>query len=131
MGKMIFESLQSHEFDKIASALLTYSVIETLTFKTEDHVLEDGSPRHQAGILEHHAAIDPRTGHGFPIDNYLSGCWLEQSVAELDKGGLTAAARTNDGHELAVVNLEIHLVQRQQPTACSRLIVFVPQADRL
>src|ERR1051325_1175370 len=109
---MVFESLQSDQFDKIARALLTDAVIETLTFETENHVLEDGSPRHQAGILKHHTAIDPGTGHRLAINNYFSGRGLEQSVAKIDEGGFTAAARTDDGHELAVVHLEIHLVQR-------------------
>jgi hypothetical protein len=128
---MVFKPLQTDQFDKFASAFLAFPVIQTLAFEAKNHVFGNRAPGHQARILENHAAVYAWTRNWFAIDNDFASRRLQQAVAQINKGGFAASARTDDRHKLTVMNLKVYLVQRQKPTAGSRLIVFVPQSDRL
>src|SRR5215475_13044516 len=125
MGVMIFESFEADELDKLARPALTIPVVQSLALQPEDHVLKNGPPRHQTGILKHHPPVRARSGHRFTVDGYLPGGGFEQPVAEVDKGGLTAATGTDNRDEFPVLNLQIDILQRQEPAAGSRLIVLM------
>ncbi len=101
-------------------------VIQALALKAENHVLQHRAPRHQAGILEHHAAVDAGAGHRFAVDRNMPRRRFEQTIAQIDEGGFAATAGSDDGNEFAFVHFEVDLVQGQEPAASSRLIVLMP-----
>src|ERR687898_2626339 len=123
MRKVIFESCQSDQFDKVARPLYAVRIVVTLTLQPEGYVFQHCSPRHQTGILEHHATVRSRSGHGLTVYDELTGRGLEQAVAEIDESRLATAAGPDNGDELAVSNREIDVIERQESAARSRLIV--------
>src|SRR6185369_5047543 len=125
---VIFETGEADEFDKILGALYAAVIIEALAFKAKQDILEHCAPRHQAGVLKDHAAVDARAGHRFAINENLAGGRFQQTVAEIDKSGFAAAARSDNRYEFTIVNLQVNVVERQQPPAGSRLIVLMSQA---
>src|SRR5215510_14882324 len=111
MGVMIFESFQADELNKLACARLTVPVVQSLALQPEDHVLENSPPGHQTGILNNHPPVYTWSGHNFTIDRYLPRGRFEQPVAEVDKGGLTAAAGTDYRDEFPVFYLQVDIIQ--------------------
>src|ERR671910_2416252 len=107
MRKVIFETLESDELDKLLRSRLTVTVIQSLALQPKDDVFENRAPRHQTGILEHHATIRPRSGYELAINRDLSRGRLEQSIAQVDKSCFAAAAGTDDRDEFAVFNLQV------------------------
>ncbi len=81
MRIVVFESLQADKFDELLGTVLAVSVVEALAFQTEDHVLENRAPRHQAGILEDHAAVRAGTADLLAVDHDFSSGRFEQAVA--------------------------------------------------
>jgi hypothetical protein len=83
-------------------------------------VLDGGQHRHQVVELkdEAHAlravagAFSVRqTCEADAVDPNLAGGDVVQSGQAVEKGGLSAAARTHDGHHLAAIQTEIHTLQ--------------------
>jgi hypothetical protein len=112
MREVVFETLQADQLDKLGRPLLSFAVIETLTLQTEHDVLEHGAPWHEAGILEYHAAIRPRTGYRLVINHDSSCRRFEQTIAQIDERSFAATAGADDAHELALIDLQINIVQR-------------------
>src|SRR6266403_5590711 len=108
---MIFESLKPDKLDELACACLAFPIVQLLALQPKYHVLEDGPPRHQTGILEDHSPVRARSGHRFTINHDISRCRLEQSVAEVDKSGFTASAGSDNGDEFPILHLQVDIVQ--------------------
>ena len=57
-------------------------------------------------MLEDHGAIDSRTADRLPVDRHRPGVVGQQARNDVEQRGLAAAARSNDGDELAVADVE-------------------------
>src|SRR4029453_15827755 len=108
---MILEPFEAHELNKLARPALTFPVVHPLALQPEDHVLENGPPRHQTGILKDHPPVRARSGHQLTIDSYLARGWFEEPLPGVNEWGFTTAAGTDNGDEFPVLHLQIDIIQ--------------------
>lgn len=57
-------------------------------------------------MLENHGAVHSGAGHGLPVDCDSSFLERQEAGDDVEERRLTASARTDDGHELTLVDLE-------------------------
>src|SRR3990172_11047516 len=107
MGIVVFEALQANQLDELAGPPLTFGIVQPLAFQTKDDVFEHRAPRHQAGILEHHATIDAGPRYLLAIDIDLPCRRFEEAVAQIDECGLAAAAGADDAAEFAILDMQV------------------------
>src|SRR6185503_1441198 len=77
-----------------------------LGFQTPCHVSGHGLPREQRELLEHHAAVGPRAVYAAAVDLDRAGFGLDEAAHDVQERALAAAARADDGDELAVAHDE-------------------------
>ena len=83
------------------------------------HVLDNGGARHQIEGLEHHADAPAEPAQALArqgadiraIHRQCAGGDLVHAVHGAQQRGLTGAGAADDGHELAVLNGQVHVIQ--------------------
>src|SRR5207245_1892404 len=65
-------------------------------------VAAHGAPREERELLEDHAAVRPRPDDLAAVDTDLSGVRRDETSQNVEQGTLAAAARADDGDELAI-----------------------------
>jgi hypothetical protein len=79
----------------------------------ESDVLTDAHPREQRGFLEHRRAGQLVTSAAAGHDDASLGGRVEPGH-DAQQRALTATARSDDGDELPVTDLEVHVVERER-----------------
>ena len=95
-----------------------------LHFQAEHHVLQGIEPGQQFGVLEHHAAVVTAAMHFAPVHRDAAAIGRIEPHGDAQRGGLAAAGRPDQRHDLAVAHLETHAVQRLH------VMQFAVHADR-
>ena len=93
--------------------MLTLGLGDAGHLQREAHVVAHGHVRVQRVVLEHHrdvAVLGRQVGDVPVADVDRSGVDLLQAREHPQRGGLAAAGRSDQDHELAVVDVEIELV---------------------
>ena len=62
-------------------------------------------------MLEHESAVRPRTCDDAAVDEDLARRQADQTVHRVEERGLAAAARADDGDELALAHVEVDAAQ--------------------
>src|SRR6266849_5382564 len=101
MRILVLESLEADEAEEIHGPAPRALAIEPQHLHGQHHVVEDGAPRQEHGVLEH----DPDVATG-PIDEPAaqgdaSRRAREQACQDLEQGGLPASRLPHDGDEFA------------------------------
>src|SRR5260370_32916286 len=86
----------------------------------------------QSVLLEHDAAVRPRSGNRLAIDQNGAGGRVREARRQIEQGGFAASARSHEHHEFAGVYLEIDIRQRDQRAGCDGgLLIRKTLADAL
>jgi len=78
-------------------------------------VVEDGEPRKERRLLEHHAPSRIGAAHGFSPEEHLATGRPIEARHHVEEGGLAAARRPEDGGELVGRHVEVDRVERDEP----------------
>src|SRR4051794_21767430 len=101
-----------------------------LSFQPPCHVAGHRLPWEQRELLEHHAAVGPRPVHLPAVDLDRTGLGLDEAAHDVKQRALAAAARADDGDELAVAHDEALHVEHRQAAAVLAEALGTPEASR-
>ena len=80
--------------------------------EAEGDVAQHVGPRQQREILEHERALGAGAVDRLAFDQDLAGIARDQAGDDLEQRGLAAAARTEQGRELALGERQVDVAQR-------------------
>src|SRR5262249_33171028 len=83
-------------------------------------VIEHAAPRHQARRLEHEAVVAAGPRDLAPADPHRACALADQPADDAQQRGLAAAARAEQGDELALVEPEARVVERNHRLGSAR-----------
>ena len=109
------EVLQAEQLGGFLDALLALGLGHVLHLQCEAHVVTHGHVGVQGVVLEDHrdvAVLRREVGHIALADEDRAGVDLFQACKHTKRGGLATARRADKDHELAVLDLEVQLVDR-------------------
>ena len=75
---------------------------------TQADILQHRFPGEQASVLEHDARLVIQSPQGLLIDQHAPGTGWIETTQQTQQRGLTAAAATDDGDELAWIKNQIN-----------------------
>src|SRR5262249_50680041 len=75
---------------------------DTLFLETVTDIVLHCAPGKEGVLLEHDAAVRPRSPHRPIVHAYLAMRWGDESRDDVEEGALAAPARTHDADELVV-----------------------------
>ena len=79
--------------------------VEAEDFHGQHHVVEDGAPGQEHGVLEHDTDVPARLVDGLAAQGDAARRALEEAGENLEEGGLAAARLSHDGDEFARFDL--------------------------
>jgi hypothetical protein len=129
-GVLALEAGEPDEPQVGTRARLELDPVAPLDLDRQHHVLEHVAPRQQDRRLEDDADVAAR-----PVDRALAEAHVTRRAAQdpgedLEERALPAAARADDGHELAVADVEADVLQRLDVPAFERAVDLVEARDR-
>jgi hypothetical protein len=104
---------EAEHFSGLFGTRLDLSLLDLGDFQRESDVLSNGHVRIQRIVLEHHR--DVAVARRDVVDEAISDAQFAfgdffESGNHAQRGGLTAAGRSNEHHELAVLDIEFKIV---------------------
>ena len=78
----------------------------------EQHVLAQGPPGQQVVLLGHVADLGVQPPGALAPEVHLPAAGGEESGQDVQQGALAAPARPDDGHELPLAHVEVHVAHR-------------------
>jgi len=112
-GLALLVAGQAHHRQRFFRAPLNVSLRHALHLQAESHVVADGHVREERVVLEHRvdrALKRRRAPHRLTVQEDLAGAGQLKAGDHAQRGGLAAAAGAEQREELAVANLECHVV---------------------
>ena len=97
---MVAERLQADQLEQRVGPLSTLRLRDVRHPGTELDVAPHAQPREQVRLLEHDAPVGIGTDDGFAADGDVAGGRNEEAGKDVEEGGLPAARRTGERHEL-------------------------------
>ncbi len=77
----------------------------------QTYIVVDGQPGQQRVVLEHHRSIRTGLGHFLLLQDYPALGRLQQARDDVQHGRLAATGVADQGDELALLDLQVHIVQ--------------------
>ena len=111
-------------------ARLELDAVAVLDLDRQHHVLEHVPPRQQHRRLEDDADVAARSVDRPLPQPHVAGRAPEDAGEDLEQRALAAPARADDGHELAVADVEAHVLERLDVGALERAVDLVQARDR-
>src|SRR5262249_15351773 len=93
------------------------------------HVLNNRIPGKQRIFLKHDGTFPTRPRYPCGINAGLAARRLLEPGKNVEQCSLAAAARTNDGKEFVVLNVEAHVAKREQRLTLRRYVHFADMSD--
>ena len=129
--KMLLEADEPDHVDEIHRPVARFAPGPTLTFEPVHHIAQNRAPGQQRSILKYDRAIgaglrDPRA-----IDDDLARRRTQQSVDDGQERRLAAARRTDDRHELALVDGQADILKCNEARIGARLKIGKPDTAGL
>src|SRR6185312_14909674 len=109
--KAMLEALQADGADEAFDDLFALRPWHPAHLEPVADVLRHGQPGKQRIFLEHDAAVDARAGHRLAVHLDRAAVGAEKAAKNVKQGALAAAGRADDGDELAVTDLDVHIGQ--------------------
>ena len=81
-------------------------------FDLQHHVVEHAAPCEEHGTLEYDADIVGGAAHRLAVESNLAGGSRQQAGRHFEQGRFAAARRTDNRHELALLDIEAERLQR-------------------
>src|SRR5688572_6733877 len=107
----VLEALEADLGDVAARGFFSLFSFNTPKFEAEGDVAKHVGPRQQREVLEHERALGSRPIHNLAVDENLAAVARDQAGDDLEQSGLAAAARAEQGGELAFRKREIDVAQ--------------------
>ena len=115
-----FETVEADEVDGAFGAVAALGGRDVAGFETELDVLADGEPRQQREGLEHHRDAGVRGDDGCVLVDGATTCRRDETGEATQQGGLAGAGLAEEGDDLAVVELEVDVVEHRERRAVGR-----------
>jgi hypothetical protein len=96
----------------LADDALALAARQALLLQSVGDVPAHREPRKERVALEHDAAVRTRSFHQAPPQPDGSGSGLQEAAYEIEQRALAAAARSDDGDEFALGDIEIDELER-------------------
>ena len=106
-----FEAVQADHVDGIQSQFGAFRTWYAARLQTEFHIVLHGEPRHQREGLEHECDAGIRTGQGLAAILDRAAGRLDQSGQRTQECGLAGTRTAQNGHDLALVQVERYVVE--------------------
>src|SRR5262249_15179756 len=106
--------IELHEREHAAHTLPDGGARDALDIEAERHIREDGQVREERVVLEDHAEAAALGRQGIEpliVQPDLTAGGRQQSGEQIQRGRLAAARWTQEGDELAAVDLEAEVVE--------------------
>src|SRR6266571_4821236 len=106
---------KADELEHRVCAALALLLVDAAHLQAERHVLSRGHVREERVGLENHADVAPVGAEGRDVGaakKDLAACYLVEARDQPERGGLAAARRPQQGHQLARRERERELVER-------------------
>src|SRR5215471_5006968 len=103
---MVAEIGKPHDLELLRDRGLDSLARRALRFQAPGDVARNGLPREESELLEHHAAVGSGTAHCAPVDADRALIRGDEAAHDAQEGALPAAARPDDGDELAFARRE-------------------------
>src|SRR4051794_12973453 len=112
MNVGVHEPLESYQLQKVFSLLPALGGAQPVAqFQSEEDVSENGEPWEQCRFLKHHQTVRAGFLHGFPVREYDAAIRLLETADDIEQGGFSAAARTEEADEFPLRNPQRHVVK--------------------
>ena len=135
-GAIAFPAVQAHHLEDAHGALLPLLLRRALDLQSEGCVLQHGAVRQQAELLEDHGRLGAAelrqllfaVGEDvLAVDGDGADGGVDEAVDTAHQGRLAAAGEPHDDEGLAVGDLEVDILQRQNTVVgCLRLCLAHP-----
>ena len=88
----------------------------------KEHVVEDGAPGQQHGLLKDEADVAKRLAHRLVANRDRPACGRREPRHELQQRALAASARADERHELVVLDVQGHVLDGAHEIAATRAV---------
>src|SRR5215469_1104617 len=123
---------QADELDHRLRPRAGLRLADALQLEAEAHIAQHIAPRIERVLLEHEAAVGAGRGDDVTADENAAACRLGEPLQHPQQGGLAAARRADDDEEFPWRDVEIDVLQREEPLAAAReLDAEILDRDRL
>ena len=115
---------QADQFDGVVDDLasLCLGLVLVDCVDGEGHVALDRQPGQQRVRLEDDPSVSAGTDRGLTMNSNVASVEIDESGDSRDEGRLPRAREAKDGHELAVVNIEVELGEDLGCATCAVVI---------
>ena len=130
LGRVVpLEAAEPDQLDEVVGALAHGCPVEPLVhLHAVAHVAGDGPPREEAGVLEHDRPVHAGAVHASAVDGHRAHLVVEKTGHDVEECRLAAAARTDNGHELALRHRQRNVGQGQHLSAVTLDVVALGQS---
>src|SRR5690348_6042714 len=123
MRKMPLEGAQAHHLEMTARDFLARLRRKAFQLEAELDVLQDRAPGQEREILEDERAVPAGRGDLASIEADRAGARPQQRRDQHQERALAAAGGADDGHELAVADREVDIVEGEEILAPRALLI--------
>jgi hypothetical protein len=107
VGELVLVTGEPDQRKEVAGARAARSHGKAEDLRRQQHVVDHAPPFQQQWLLENHADVARRIERlGFGADRDLAGVEGMQTGENLEQGGLAATRRSDQGHQLARLDIE-------------------------
>ena len=106
------EGSQPDEGEEPIHGRLALGARASLHLQRPAHVTRHRAPGEEGEVLEHHAAVGTGTVHLAAVEAHRPAIARHEAAQDVEEGALAAAARADDGDELAVPDAQTEIVDR-------------------
>src|ERR1700730_1388205 len=118
----VLEAAKPDEIDEALRPRFAARARQAGTLEAVEHVRPHGLPREQGKVLEHDAAVGARRDDRIAVDENPPALDRQEAADQIKQGGLAAARRTEQRHELARTHFERSAGEREQRATAGRSI---------
>ncbi len=108
----VLEAAQPDQVEVGARGALALDTTDAAHLQAELHVAEDGLPREERVLLEDHAAVGAGAGDARAVHDHAPSGGPHEARHRVEHGGLPAAGRPEQRHELAGLRREVEAAHR-------------------
>jgi hypothetical protein len=130
MRESVRMALQVHQPERARDQFFALRPRQVSIAQAEVDVVAHRLPRKERELLEDHCAVGTWLGDHLAVGADRAGGRRLEARHHPQAGGLAAARRADDRHELLVANLEIDVLQRLDAGAGTKNLVDLVEADR-
>ena len=134
LSRLFVEGVAEADHFEVAGAVLPDLFLRPLgplRLDGEGNIAQHAHPGHQGVALKHHAAVEAGAAHLATVHEGVARRGFFESGQHIEDGGLAAAGVADDANELALVDVEVDVLEYRRigPAAALRRIDLLQRLD--